>query len=161
MPSDPSFKRWCSRLTVPGIGPLLFAILAICALRLAHLGSGVSTFEFVNQSAEVLSRVEMHFLRIIPGTDGNVTNYQSGFSRSFTNLLPGHSILVRSSTPVLVLCDLNASHRYLGPTGEWAGTWGGIGTGSSYESPVVVATPGQRAGLRFTGFDTFSRIDTP
>jgi hypothetical protein len=107
---------------------LAFGVLAVLDKLPRYSGAGVSRFEFVNGFPVHLSQVKIGFYYVIPGGQ----NPPSGqFVRSFTNVPPFGSVVVRWRTPMLTMYQLDAS-------GRW------------YDWPAVVATPDHPARLRYT-----------
>lgn len=154
MPSNsPARARWPWAVlwVAGGLVPALLALRNIPPRQ----GGPVSEFEFVNRSAWVVTNLDLKFSLIAPERGEKLAQYCIQFTRHFTNVPPGGSVSVRSNTPLLMLVGLEASHKPYEPPAQFAAGFSGVTVASFYESPVVVATPGERAGLRFTGWNKF------
>lgn len=103
---------------------------------------GTSSFEFFNKSDRTVSNLDLDFFYVTTGG----TNGALGFSRHFTNVIPGSSVVVRFHTPALTMIGLDCLHR---PTiSYWNGSAYEGAWHSSY-SGVVVARPGEGAAISF------------
>jgi len=123
--------------------------------------TGISCFELANRSDRVVSNLDLDFLQIVPGAGGRLEEYSQSFSRHFTNVFPGCSVVVTSRTPYLRLTGLSASHSprtiRMGNVvvDEWH--YSHYGNGQRDELDIV-ATPSRSAGLCFTYPHEFARI---
>lgn len=153
-----SAKNLWLKFGVAAVGAFL-VILFVLLHTPAHPWEGASSFEFVNGSDLVVSNLDLELCLVLPRGGEKASEYSHYFRRHFTNVSPGASVVVQSNTPMLMLCSVAALHRDCGPTGELAAVWMGMGDFSGYNSPVIVARPGRKAGLRFVAYNEFKPMD--
>lgn len=123
--------------------------------------TGVACFEFANRSDRVVSNLDLDFLQIVPRAGGRFDEYSQSFSRHFTDVFPGCSVVVTSRTPYLRLTGLSASHapRIIRIGSNVIDEWWHSDYGSGQRDEVdIVATPSRSAGLSFTQPHEFARI---
>lgn len=161
MPSDSQSKRLWHGAALVALGACLLALVAVFYMPPPRSDAGISCFAFANRSDRVLSNLDLDFLQIVPGAGGRSDEYSQSFSRHFTNVFPGCSVVVTSRTPYLRLMGLSASHPpktiRLGSVvvDEWYHS--SYGNGQRSEADIV-ATPSRSAGLCFTYPHEFARI---
>jgi hypothetical protein len=142
-------------------GAAVLAALIVFHMPPGPSDTGISCFEFANRSDRVVSNLDLDFLQIVPGAGGRTDEYSHSFSRHFTNVFPGCSVVVTSRTPYLRLTGLSASHppRIIRMGSNVIDEWWYSNYGSGQRGEVdVVATPSQSAGLCFKYPHELARI---
>jgi hypothetical protein len=145
-------------------GAAVLAVPILFRLPPKPSDTGIASFEFANRSDRVVSNLDLDFLRIVPGAGGRFDDYSQSFSRHFTNVFPGCSVVVTSCTPYLRLTGLSASHspRIIRMGSAVVDEWWHSSYGNGQRDEVdVVATPTRSAGLSFTRPHEFARIGEP
>jgi hypothetical protein len=142
-------------------GAAVLAALVVFQMPPGRSDTGIACFEFANRSDRVVSNLDLDFLQVVPGAGGRVDEYSQSFSRHFTNVFPGCSVVVTSRTPYLRLTGLSASHSprivRIGSAviDEW---WSSSYGGGQRGEADIVATPSKAAGLSFTQPHEFARM---
>src|SRR5215471_18493468 len=96
-------KRVWHHMALWFTGAGLLAALVVFHLPPGPSDTGISCFEFANRSDRVVSKLDLDFLQIVPSAGARLEEYSQSFSRHFTNVFPGCSVVVTSRTPYLRL----------------------------------------------------------
>jgi hypothetical protein len=143
------------------VGAAVLAGLVLLCMPPRRSDSGISYFEFANRSDRVVNNLDLDFLQIVPSAGARLEEYSQSFSRHFTNVFPGCSVVVTSRTPYLRLTGLSASHppRAIRIGSVVVDEWYRSDYGNGQRGELdIVATPSRTAGLSFTYPHEFTRI---
>ena len=153
MPIDSLRHRVLPRVALWSAGGLVVALLAWHKMP-PRINTGVCRFEFVNRTQWVITNLDLRFSSIDAFAGGKPNDYCRNFARHFTHVVPGASVVVESSTPMLMLLEAEATHQLYQPPPPFDAGFSGIGTLSAYGS-CITATPSRSAALAFTGWNEF------